>query len=452
MCPIDVMRTMVVMGMCLVVPTASRRRFLCFHSAETVGGDAGYGAPLLPGGRRRLCRFRRHGDVRGSWLRGKSDQAGRQGLAGIGSVAPLTRERVRCVGDHELVKTLLKIFTFLVLLPATTSCSVTSEPEQGELGTSSSTDPENPLDSSSDTEMGTTRGGDGTGSTGMVASTSSGEVSGVGTDESDDGNSTSGGPTVPGWPDASNTGIPDGTRLVACASDIMNPGVYEGCQFGGIITLYTDDVTIRASKIDGVLRSDLQDLQNVVLEDVEIDSHDELVFDSINLDGYTARRLHVHDSRKCFGGRGMTVEDSYCHDLHGEGDPQTDGSHNEAILASGDRPIAIRHNTLVANWNATSTGGGMSAVIAIYAGGVFGPLGTVSVENNRIENSAGAVYCMYSGQAVNGPTGISVLDNLFIRDGCENPMYRDWVSDPGNAWSGNTYDDGAVIPEPASQG
>lgn len=312
----------------------------------------------------------------------------------------------------------------------------------------------------------TSLSGSGTSSTqGATPSTSSSggaEVTseastGTETPESSSGeaeSSSSGGQPSTGWPDGSNTGVPPGIKLRPCSSDIVDPGVYDGCQFDGVVTLFTDDVTVRNSKIDGYVRSDVPDLDNVVFEDVEIDAHDELNYDALYIDGVTCTRCNVYNTRVCFRGEGITIEDSYCHDLHGVGDPATDGTHAETILASGERPIVIRHNNLVANWNDSSTGGGMSAVIAIYAGEFWGPLGAVTVENNRLQNTSGAFYCMYSGQDWMGATGMAVLDNVFVLEdpeydmGCASPLYPDWVSDPINTWSGNTHEDGSVVPEP----
>ncbi|MFK7987375.1 MAG: hypothetical protein AB8I08_15245 [Sandaracinaceae bacterium] len=266
------------------------------------------------------------------------------------------------------------------------------------------------------------------------------------------------GPGSPsGFPDTTNTGVPVGTSLRTCDSNITAPGVYDGCHFTGIVTIHTDNVTIRRSLIDGIVRTDLPSTSNVLFEDVEVDAHDDIVYNAVSLPGYTCRRCQVHDARVCFGGTGMTIEDSYCFDLHGRGDPATSGTHNEAIIASGTDPIVIRRNNLVSNWNATTTGGGMSAVIAIYANdGFWGPLGNVLVEGNRIENTAGAYYCMYTSQTHRGPTGFRVRDNVFVHAdsvyglGCASPTYPDWVRGAGNVWTGNETESGASLSEPPS--
>lgn len=262
---------------------------------------------------------------------------------------------------------------------------------------------------------------------------------------------------APGFPNLGNTGVPPGTSLRECPSDIREPGVYDGCHFSGVVTIHTDNVTIRRSKIDGIVRSDVARLPNTLLEDIEIDAQNNLQFDAIHLRNFTCRRCQVHDARVCFAGTGITIEDSYCFDLYGEGDPAGSGSHNEAVISSGTDPIVIRNNNLVTNWNAATSGGGMSAVIAIYANdGHWGPLGNVLIEGNRIENTGGAFYCMYTGQTHRGPTGFTVRDNVFVQGdavygrGCGSPTYPDWVRSSENMWSGNTTEDGTAIDEPPS--
>lgn len=359
---------------------------------------------------------------------------------------------------------LRRLGLFAPLLVACAASSPKNSPESGTetgssgvAGTTSGGASEATSEQSATGETGTTTGETGTtpeetGTTPAETGTTTGEPE-TGTEET---GTMTGRPAGPDFPDSSNTGVPPGIQLIECDPNITEPGTYDDCHFMGPITLFTDDVTIRRSKVEGYIRSDLSDLQNVIFEDIEVDAHDNITFNAVAVDGYSCRRCQVHDARVCFGGSGMTIEDSYCFDLHGEGDPATSGTHNEAIIAFGTKPIVIRHNNLVANWNATTTGGGMSAVVAIYSHGVFGPLGNVVLDNNRFENTSGAFYCMYSGQETYGPSGITVTDNIFVLEdseydrGCSSPSYPDWVADPSNVWSGNTNEDGTPVREPPS--
>src|SRR5690606_32084298 len=148
---------------------------------------------------------------------------------------------------------------------------------------------------------------------------------------------------------------------------------YVDCSFPDGVTIASNvkRVRISNSKIEGVIQP-----QTTIAADLE------LVLTDVEIDGENAQqavwgfgaevtciRCNVHGAAIGFQYGGYTVVDSYVHDLYG-----FDDSHNEAILVSGG-DVVIRHSTLESNFGASSTGGGMSAAIAMYTHGDFwGPL------------------------------------------------------------------------------
>ena len=162
------------------------------------------------------------------------------------------------------------------------------------------------------------------------------------------------------------------------------------------------------------------------------------------------RPLQRPPRREAFQYGGYTVIDSYIHDLYGY-----DDSHNEAILVGGG-DVVIRHSTLESNFSASSTGGGMSASLAMYThGGFWGSLDEVRVENSRIITSD-AYYCVYGGHSTDTdgrPSNIHIVGNVFGPCSFQGPKQGaivGWLRGNGNVWTNNSWDDGTAIPEPAT--
>lgn len=256
-------------------------------------------------------------------------------------------------------------------------------------------------------------------------------------------------------PDAACTGVVPGTTLKDCDGRItQSNATYTDCLFpdGVMIGPKVKNVQISNSKIEGVIypQIDIAADFRIELTDVEIDGKKarQAVW------GFGAEmtcvRCNVHSAAIGFQYNGYTVIDSYIHDLYG-----FDDSHNEAILVGGG-DVVIRHSTLEGNFGASSTGGGMSASIAMYTHGDFwGPLDQVRLENNRIITSD-AYYCLYGGHSSDTdgrPSNIQVVGNVFGPCSFEGPKRGavvGWLRGNGNVWRDNAWDDGTAIPEPAT--
>jgi len=158
------------------------------------------------------------------------------------------------------------------------------------------------------------------------------------------------------------------------------------------------------------------------------------------MDGYTCIRCKVQNAAHGFNARlNVTIQDSWVYDQYGFGD-----SHNEPILSNGGNNINIIHNNLVANFNSASTGGGMSAALALY--GDFQQITNVLVENNLFN---GGGYCTYAGSAPLKPfpnaSNTRFINNHYgrsLNSTCgiygANIAYS---AVNGNQWIGNVWDD-----------
>ncbi|MEV4536407.1 hypothetical protein AB0J82_21710 [Asanoa sp. NPDC049518] len=154
-------------------------------------------------------------------------------------------------------------------------------------------------------------------------------------------------PVPTSWPDASNTGVPEGLALTKAESlDLVTDGeVLTGLDIEGCVDVHARNVTIRQSRITCDRKTwavrTFDTTANLVLEDVEIDGTG-VNSTAVCCDNYTLRRVDVHDvidgPRL---GDNVTVVDSWVHDL-----ARTDNSHNDALQTTGGRGIVVKHNRL----------------------------------------------------------------------------------------------------------
>jgi hypothetical protein len=240
-------------------------------------------------------------------------------------------------------------------------------------------------------------------------------------------------------------------------------------QINSSITIAANNVTIKRSQVNGQIFISGSTRTGILIEDVKIvapntggGSAGQCIGGNSGSDGgdtaadFIIRRTDISGCSQGVYGRGFTLEDSYIHDLYGQG-----ADHNEAILGHTGQ-IVVRHNYLFAGFNGDSTGGGMSAVIALYTHSAFwGDMDSVTIEKNflKTDNSGAgqAGYCLYmggtsddSGQATN----MKFIDNIFALGsgnvcGTWGPTVYPPDS-PGNAsgcFTNNKYENGTAITE-----
>ena len=149
------------------------------------------------------------------------------------------------------------------------------------------------------------------------------------------------------WPDASNTGVPEGLALTKAESlDLVTDGeVVTGLDIEGCVDVHAKNVTIRQSRITCDRKTwavrTYDTTENLILEDVEIDGSG-VNSTAVCCDNYTLRRVDVHnviDGPRL--GNNVTVVESWIHDL-----ARTDKSHNDALQTTGGTAIVVKHNRL----------------------------------------------------------------------------------------------------------
>ena len=268
----------------------------------------------------------------------------------------------------------------------------------------------------------------------------------------DPGERVAGCPPYPAMPDASCTGWQHtGVTLSAYTGPrtITTPGtVIDGKDIVGDLSIQASNVKITRSRVRGHITTGYGENTGILIQDVEVNPGNVNGSRSaIGNSGFTCLRCHVYNAGQGFNiTSNVTIRDSYVHDLFGQGD-----SHNEPIVSNGGGPFTIVHNELFANFNSATTGGGMSASLALY--GDFSPIRDVLVQNNRFNLANKGSYCVYAGSVPGKkyPTASNtrLVGNRFGGTQPQCGQYgpvSSYSSANGNAWTGNVWDeDGAAM-------
>lgn len=229
-------------------------------------------------------------------------------------------------------------------------------------------------------------------------------------------------PSLGGYPDATNTGVPAGVTLTNSGSVTVNTNgaVIQNLRItDGQIIVNANNVTIRNVRITGCTYYPIDYASGrtgLVIEDTEIASDCPQTTACMSFSNYTARRV------KCSGGSdgfkansNVTIEDSYIYGL-----AVTQDSHNDGIQSTGGSNVTLRHNTIDTN----------TAGVAIQ----FGSADTGWLVTNNLVRATGWAFNGGSGTANNVFT-----NNRFVRvPGWYGPAS---LGGSGNTWSGNYYDD-----------
>lgn len=159
-------------------------------------------------------------------------------------------------------------------------------------------------------------------------------------------------PSACGFPDATNTGVPPGTKLSVHEGNwkVTEAGtVIDGKDIRGCVEIAAPRVTIRRSRIACddffVVASFTETYQGggALIQDAEIDcqASDATAIGSY---GLTAVRVDVHGCENGFDiDNTMTVRDSFIHDPH-----STAENHADGIQLTPGAHITIEHNTIFA--------------------------------------------------------------------------------------------------------
>ncbi|WP_213455248.1 right-handed parallel beta-helix repeat-containing protein [Rhizomonospora bruguierae] len=249
-----------------------------------------------------------------------------------------------------------------------------------------------------------------------------------------------------GFPDASTTGVPPGTKLrdvgeltITKAGSTIT-GVRAKC-----IIIRASNVTVRRSLVRGGSCGSArqvevaENVRNALLEDVEIDgAHVHARGAGLGGSHFTCRRCDIHGmARGIQPNYDAVIEDSYVHDLYG-----TSISENLAFSSNGGGRYVIRGNNL--EMNDVPTGG-----MALGLIGDWGPIDDVLVENNLFNGGGYAVWGGDPGETTDKnpdyyARNVRFLNNAFGRKffkkcGYYGPVAAFDTKAKGNRWSGNYW-------------
>jgi hypothetical protein len=250
-----------------------------------------------------------------------------------------------------------------------------------------------------------------------------------------------------GFPDASTTGVPPGTKLRTMGEVTITKA---GTTLTGVrakcIIINASNVTVRKSLVRGGSCGSARQVEvnekvkNVLLEDVEIDGA-KVHARGAGLGGsnFTCRRCNIHGmARGVQPNYDAVIEDSYIHDLYG-----TSISENLAFSSNGGGRYVIRGSNL--EMNDVPTGG-----MAVGLIGDWGKIDNVLIEGNLI--NGGGSYAVWGGDPKEttdkNPAyfarNVRFVNNAFGRKFHPKCGYYGAVAAfdrkaAGNRWSGNYW-------------
>lgn len=250
-------------------------------------------------------------------------------------------------------------------------------------------------------------------------------------------------------PGASNTGVPDGTKLTVYNGDInvtKNGTVLDSMDIRGFVRINADDVTIKNSIVRGGYgsKSNLSlvaaywNHSNLRIEDSTLAAqHPSYWIDGIKASSFTLNRVDIYDvvdSVQVINSGHATITGSWLHaNKHFKPDPlQADGfSHDDNVQVQGGSSSVIKGNTLEGAYN--------SAVMVTQASGKTSGL---QVSDNWLSGGACTVNVTQVG-AGTPIVGLSITGNRFgpSRYGTTCPMLVPGTSSmtiSGNVWDGTT--------------
>jgi hypothetical protein len=264
------------------------------------------------------------------------------------------------------------------------------------------------------------------------------------------------------YPDATNTGIPAGMKLLAVPGQVSKgPGWYydprgwvevdgDGAVLEGLSIPYNvdvtgSDVTIKDDAIRVTGNSfgvSLRHTHNVTIEDSDIFGGNtgsgrlmvgikDIFGDCVGTQVLGNNIWYTGTGIQIYGG---LIENNYIHDMG-----YISGDHVNGITSNGSTtPLTIKHNTVLVNHSQTDA-------IGLFED--FGVEANVLITDNLL---AGGGYTIYGGQNPGGPASynIRITNNLISRayyaqGGFFGPATAFNPGGSGNVWSGNVFFGGA---------
>lgn len=283
-------------------------------------------------------------------------------------------------------------------------------------------------------------------------------------------------PSLCGFPDATNTGVPAGTVLALRSGTVKLTSGQQliNTQVTGCVQVTGPNIVIRNVKIISKCSYAAIDLEfnnaSALIENVEIDMSqlaDTAQFTgrlnqrSITGSDFTARKVWWHGGSDCVHfGSNVVIEDSFCESAKipsgYPGDPHIDG-----FQSAGGSNVTIRHNT-IRNPN-TQT----AAIINGTTPSVSPPQFNVHIVGNLMAGGGFTVYCNAHQAAT--PATVEFRDNRISFDyytwpiNSGHPLTRggfwgpttDCLNIPGystNTWDGGGTRHGTKLPKVENPG
>ncbi len=250
--------------------------------------------------------------------------------------------------------------------------------------------------------------------------------------------------TVGSWrfPDASTTGVPEGTelrRLEAEGPVLSLDRDLDGVVYEGAIVIAAPDITIRNSRIVGTSRTaaiwNPEGHRGVTIVDVDVVCTGSPPGSAgIAGAGLTIVRADISGCADGVGaGSGTTVADSYIHDL-GFGED----THNDGIQIGSGSDIRIMGNRIVQLDN-----GRYQANAAVFVQDTFGPVDGVSIVGNKVDGFGFSLQL--AGSRI---TGSRIVGNVVGAGHLFGPVLVTGGAEEegqGNRVAGNLRPDGTPI-------
>jgi Ca2+-binding RTX toxin-like protein len=201
------------------------------------------------------------------------------------------------------------------------------------------------------------------------------------------------------FPDATNTGVPDGvTLLPSGAISVDKPGVtISGLDIKGPVYINANNVTLQNSKVtssDFYVVKIGSGVTGAVVQDNEINGV------GVGNDGnngiagqgtFLRNNIYNVENGITLMGPNSVVKDNYIHDLKASGAPHYDGMQIDGNVSN----TTISHNTVINDHTQTA---------AIMIDNYFGPISNIKVDDNLLVGGAYTVYssAQFSGGSVSG--------------------------------------------------
>jgi len=262
------------------------------------------------------------------------------------------------------------------------------------------------------------------------------------------------------WPNASNTGVPAGTKLTtytgSCTITTAKTVIDSKTVNCNSLQIRAAQVTIRRSKINGAVGLDTDisgsDKWSYTLIDSEVDAGVRQ-YPAVSYGNMTIIRANIYGgetSVQC-GERALTctVQDSW---LHGQRIPSDANWHLGGFLSNGGHTIRIRHNTIVCDTPANALGEGCTGDLNLF--GDFAVVSDVVIDSNYLGANTSSSYCLYAGDAASKPypraDHVSVTNNVFQRGtnrkcAAYGPVSGFNANGAGNVWANNTWEDSGSV-------